>query len=258
VKVVPDGRVSRFLARDVKPGDYLTLSHAQGDFVIPDGPPVRPLFLTAGSGITPAMSMIRTLVLRRTMPDAVHVHYAPTARDVIFGAELARIAAEIPDYRLTVVTTRDHEAHANRFDAAQLDALVPDWRTRDAWACGPEGLLDAIESCFAAAALTKKLHLERFRPKLAPQDPNASGGRVRFGLSRADVEANGHTSLLQVAEGAGVSAPSGCRMGICHSCDATMVSGCVRDLRTGRRIDEPGARIQVCVCAAAGDVEIAL
>jgi hypothetical protein len=47
-------------------------------------------------------------------------------------------------------------------------------------------------------------------------------------------------------------------MGICHSCDSTLVSGCVRDLRTGAAITEPGSQIQICVCAAAGDVEVTL
>jgi ferredoxin-NADP reductase len=258
VKVVPGGKMSRHLARDVKPGDYLTLAPPQGDFTMPEGAPVRPLFLTGGSGVTPVASMVRTLAARGAMPSAVHVHYAPNARDAIYGAELARLSAELQGYRFVLVTTRDGGAHANRFDRAQLDALAPDWQTREAWACGPKELLGAIESTFSSARLTDRLHIERFRADLAPPDPAASGGRVRFGLSRAEVEANGHTSLLQVAESAGVNAPHGCRMGICHSCDATMVSGCVRDLRTGKRIDEPGTRVQVCVCAAAGDVELAL
>jgi ferredoxin-NADP reductase len=259
VKAVAGGKMSGHLHRGAKPGDYVTLALPQGDFVLPEGAPVKPLFLTAGSGITPVMSMLRSLAERGAMPDIVHVHYAPHTRDVIFGAELARLAAEIPRYRFRLVTTRDAgDAATTRFGRPQLDALVPDWQSREAWACGPQALLGTIESTFAAANRASKLHVERFRPNLAPPDPNASGGRVRFGLSRADVEANGQTSLLQVAENAGVNAPHGCRMGICHSCDTTLVSGCVRDLRTGQRIDEPGARVQVCVCAAAGDVEIAL
>jgi ferredoxin-NADP reductase len=258
VKAVAGGKMSRFLARSVKPGDYLGLALPQGDFAMTEGSAVRPLFLTAGSGVTPVMSMIRTLVARDAMPDAVHVHYAPRAREAIFGAELARLAAELPRYRFVLVTTRERQADASKFSRAQLDAVVPDWRSREAWACGPEPLLEAIESCFASDSRAHALHVERFRPKLAPPDPNASGGRVRFGLSRAELDADGRTSLLDLAARAGVNAPHGCRMGICHSCDATMISGCVRDLRTGRRIDEPGTRVQVCVCAAAGDVEIAL
>jgi ferredoxin-NADP reductase len=258
VKAVPGGKMSRFLTQDVKRGDYVTLAPPQGDFVVPEGAPARPLFVTAGSGITPVMSMVRTFAARRAMPDVVHVHYAPHARDVIFGAELARIAAEHPRYRFVVVATRGADPSVNRFDSAQLAALAPDWQTREAWACGPVGLLDAIEASFASAGRTSALHVERFRPKLAPADPSAQGGRVRFGRSRVEAEAGGMTSLLHVAEAAGVTAPHGCRIGICHSCDATMVSGCVRDLRTNRRIDEPGTRVQVCVCAAAGDVELAL
>jgi ferredoxin len=80
---------------------------------------------------------------------------------------------------------------------------------------------------------------------------------VRFLASRAEARSDGRTPLLRVAEGAGVNAPHGCRMGICHSCDATLVAGCVRDLRTGD-LAEPGARVQICVCAAAGDVELDL
>jgi ferredoxin len=86
---------------------------------------------------------------------------------------------------------------------------------------------------------------------------NDGGGRVRFLSSRTEARSDGRTPLLRVAEDAGVNAPHGCRMGICHSCDATLVAGCVRDLRTGD-LAEPGARIQICVCAATGDVELDL
>ncbi len=178
VKAVAGGKMSGHLARDVKPGDYLTLAPPQGDFVLPDGPPVRPLFLTAGSGITPVMSMVRTLAARRSMPDVVHVHYAPRAQDAIFGAELARLAAEIPSYRFVLVTTRDgdaSDAHASRFGRAQLDALVPDWETRAAWACGPQGFLGAIESAFAAAGRDE----EAPRRALPPEPRPAGSERLR-------------------------------------------------------------------------------
>ena len=260
VKVVAGGKMSRHLARDVKPGHYVTLAPAQGDFVVPEGAPVKALFVTAGSGVTPVAAMVRSFALRGAMPDAVHVHYAPRRRDAIFAAELAQIAAAHPRYRFFLVETREESGPARpaRFGRAELEALAPDWESRQAWACGPQPLLASIEGTFLAASRAESLHVERFQPLLAPADPSASGGRVRFGRSRAEVEASGHASLLEVAEKAGVSAPHGCRMGICHSCDTTLVSGCVRDLRSGRRIGEPGARVQVCVCAAAGDVELSL
>jgi ferredoxin-NADP reductase len=253
VAEIDGGRVSSALVRRTAPGDYLRIGLPQGVFTMPDVPPERVLFVTAGSGITPVMSMLRTFAARGRIPSVVHLHFAPTARDVIFGAEIARTAAKFPAYHPVVVTTREG-ARRGRLTNALLDAIAPDWAERDAWACGPSGLLDA------ASALVRPglLRVERFRTRLASPASDATGGSVRFGRSKKDIEVGPNTPLLEAAERAGVDAPHGCRLGICHSCDATLVSGCVRDLRSGARIDEPGARIQPCVSAAAGHVELDL
>ena len=256
VKRVQGGLVSNALFRHTKPGDHLTIGLPQGEFTLPEQVPAKVLFVTAGSGITPVMGMLRSLARLGALTDVVHVHYAPFTRDVIFRDELSRLADEAPGYRSTVITTR--AASARRFDAAELDRLVPDWRGRSAWACGPEALLETIQACFAEQNLTHRLKVERFRPKLAAIDPKAEGGVVRFGLSKKEVEATARLSILEAAEKVGVVAPHGCRMGICHSCDATLKSGSVRDLRTGETIREPGAHIQICVCAASGDIEVDL
>lgn len=251
VKLQPGGRVSPLLVRRLRVGEIVSLEGPAGDFVLPDVCE-RPLFITAGSGITPVMSMLWSFALRRAMPGVAHLHYAPRVPDVIFRDEMAYLAAAHPrQYRPRILRTR--EPNAGRFDVRTLDSLVPDWRTREVWACGPRSLLDAV----AAVVDPARLHIERFTaPRAAISD--ARGGRVHLRASGVEVDADGATPLLHVAERAGVSAPHGCRMGVCHTCDATMLSGCVRDLRTGERIAEPGARIQPCVCAAAGDVEIEL
>jgi ferredoxin-NADP reductase len=261
VKAIDGGRMSHFLVRSLKAGAYLPLGLPQGDFVLPDATPVRPVFITAGSGITPIMSMLRTYVRRRNLPDVVHIHYAPHAHDVIFGTELRQLADTNPRYHLRLVYTRElGEATSSHrhFSAEQLDTLCPDWRERDVWASGPQGLLDALGRHFDGAGRASALHLERFRAALANLPADAAGGRVRFSLSAREVQADANTSLLRVAEDAGLNPPHGCRMGICHSCDTKLVSGCVRDLRTSALIDEAGATVQVCVTAAAGDVELAL
>jgi ferredoxin len=113
-------------------------------------------------------------------------------------------------------------------------------------------MLDTIER------IAPQIRMERYQAKLPASVPNGAGGKVRFAKSGVESRADGRTALLVVAENAGIAAPHGCRMGICHSCDTTLVSGCVRDLRTGNDITECGARVQVCVSAAAGDVELDL
>jgi ferredoxin-NADP reductase len=263
VKAVRGGLVSRWLVHDARPGDVMTLGLPRGDFVLPDAVSVRPLFVTAGSGITPVMSMLRTLAVRATLHDVVHVHYAPGPRDVIFGDELRALAAAHPTYRLTIVHTRHASAGDRRFTPAQLEALCPDWREREIWACGPAALLDGVTEHFEAAGLGGRLHVERFHARFlqaptTPPSPATARARVRLRLTGVDFEADGATPLLHAAERAGVHLAHGCRMGLCHTCDATMVSGRARDLRTGRLIDEPGARIQPCVCAAAGPIELDL
>ena len=141
VKAMPEGFLSSHLVAGVEPGTIVRLAAPQGNFVLPDPAPPSILFLTAGSGITPVMSMLRTLVRRNQIGDIMHLHSAPTAADVMFGPELAALAADPPGYRLRVRETRTQ----GRFDLARSDQEVPDWRDRQTWACGPEGMLNQAE-----------------------------------------------------------------------------------------------------------------
>lgn len=258
VKAAPDGRVSHHLVREIQPGAQLLLGLPQGDFVLPEAAPVRALFVSAGSGITPLMSMLRQRAAQGDVPDVVHIHYVRTAADLIFRDELATLQVQNPRYRLHVVTTRaaGQTGIAGHFTGVQLHQLCPDWTERDVYACGPQGLLADVEAHWRRAALSHRLHIERFEAVLAETPAGAAGGRVRFTRSSREVEADGATSLLRVAEDAGLRPPHGCRMGICHSCTVTLRAGCVRDLRNNTLNDEPGSRVQICVCAAAGNVEL--
>jgi stearoyl-CoA 9-desaturase NADPH oxidoreductase len=100
VKADPHGLVSPYLVGRVTPGTIVHLAAAQGEFTLPEPPPDRLLFLTAGSGITPVAAMLRGLVARGQMPDMVLVHSAPTSEEVIFGAELRALATRLPRLRL--------------------------------------------------------------------------------------------------------------------------------------------------------------
>jgi stearoyl-CoA 9-desaturase NADPH oxidoreductase len=261
VKAIAGGRISHHLVRKVQVGDYLPIGLPQGDFYLPDAQPVRPLFITAGSGITPAMSMLRSLIAQERLPDTVHIHYAPHEFDVIFGPELRQMARTHPRYTLHEVHTHEYGEHKQTkgyFSAEQLNRLCPDWAGREVYACGPPGLLAALERHFEQAGRTRHLHIERFLASFAEVPADAVGGRVRFARSQREVQADSKTNLLRVAEDAGMNPPHGCRMGICHTCNTTLVSGCVRDLRTGKVLNEAGSIVQTCICAAAGDCELDL
>lgn len=246
VKAMPEGFLSSHLVAGVEPGTIVRLAAPQGNFVLPDPAPPAILFLTAGSGITPVMSMLRTLLRRNQIGDITHLHSAPTESDVMFAAELAALADQHPGYRLSIRQTRTQ----GRLDLSRLDEQVPDWRDRQTWACGPEGMLEQATKVFGAAGIGDRLHLERFA--LTKAAPAGAGGTVTFARSGKTVTADAATSVMDAGEGAGVQMPFGCRMGICQSCVVDLVEGHVRDLRTGEQHD-PGTRVQTCVSAASGD-----
>jgi stearoyl-CoA 9-desaturase NADPH oxidoreductase len=250
VKAIPDGLVSQHLVHRTLPGTVVRLAPPAGAFVLPEALPDRVLFVTAGSGITPVAGMLRS---HPDLADVVHVHLSPSAEDAIFGPELRRRARRDGAYRLV----EHHDDTDGRFDVARLDALVPDWREREAWACGPAGLLDALTSHFERHGAADRLHLEHFRPVVAAGEPGA-GGTVTFAASGKTVEADGATPLLVAGEDAGALLPSGCRMGICRTCVGRLCSGAVLDLRTGELNDTEGDLVRTCVSAAAGDVVIDL
>src|ERR1700692_3649052 len=124
VKAMPEGFLSTHLVDGVEPGTIVRLAAPQGNFVLPDPAPASILFLTAGSGITPVMSMLRTLVRRDQITDVLHVHSAPTESDVMFGGELEQLARDHAGYQLRLRTTRSQ----GRLDLTLLDTEVPDWR----------------------------------------------------------------------------------------------------------------------------------
>jgi ferredoxin-NADP reductase len=246
VKAMPEGFLSTHLVGGLAPGTVVRLAAPQGEFVMPDPAPASVLFITAGSGITPVMSMLRTLSRRDQITDVVHLHSAPTESDVMFASELAELERSHDGYQMRLRSTRVE----GRLDLSRLDEEVPDWRQRQTWACGPEGMLNAAERVWHAAGIAERLHLERFAVSKAAV--HGQGGTVEFARSGKTITVDAATPLMDAGEKVGVQMPFGCRMGICQSCVVSLVDGHVRDLRTGVE-HEPGSRIQTCISAASGD-----
>jgi ferredoxin-NADP reductase len=245
VNAVPDGAVSGHLVRRAEPGMLVHLDRPAGDFVLPSPRPAKLLFVTAGSGITPVMGMLRSSLHELT--DVVVVHSARSREDVVFGADLRALAAA---GRIRLIER--HTRAGGRIKPADLDDLVPDLFDRDTWACGPNGMLDDLEAHWADAGVAERLRTERFRPAVIA---TGDGGTVTFARSGAVVAAGGGETLLDAGENAGVLMPSGCRMGICFTCVLPLDRGAVRDLRDGQvTTAEPGDNVlvQTCISAAAG------
>ncbi len=252
VKAMPEGFLSAHLVRGLEPGTVVRLAPPQGNFVLPDPPPARMLFLTAGSGITPVLAMLRTLDRRGSMPDVVLVQSAPNPERMLFRSELRRLAGRHPAFRYVERYT-ESEGRLSLDDGSALTALCPDWRDRAAWACGPEEMLSAAERLWeseAAEGTADRLTIERFAADLAV---DGEAGQVTFARSGKTVEVDGATTLLDAGEGAGARMPAGCRMGICHTCVVPLLDGAVRDLRSGEQKSGRDAQVQTCISAPLGD-----
>ena len=159
----------------VRPGQMVQLEQAEGEFVLPDPIPRKLLLVTAGSGITPVIGMLRNLFSRRPCPcaaDIVLVHVSadprPTRSSATSCARTPRPAAS----GWSSGTTTRH----GMLDVAHLDELVPDLAERHDYACGPAGLLDALEEHHAERGLP--LH-HRAVPPRRRRDRRGRHGHLR-------------------------------------------------------------------------------
>lgn len=269
IRAHEEGQVSKFLVREAQPGQILHLSQAQGEFVLNESPATPTnnhlLFITGGSGITPAMSMLRTL-LRDGYDGHVgrkvtFLHYARSPEDQIFADELAEIAEA--DNGVDVQLRYADQL----FSEFELRRLVPHYRDTDTWLCGPAGLVDLVRDAYGVSASSttgggsttnSRLRMEFFKPAVARVgDDGLAGGEVSFTRSGRSGTNEGQ-SLLEQAEALGLNPESGCRMGICFSCTATKSAGTTRNVLTGEESSLAGEDIRICVSQPVGDCHIDL
>jgi ferredoxin-NADP reductase len=257
-KAQADGFVSRFLHQHARPGMVVTLSQAEGRFALPEQRPDRILLISGGSGITPVMSMLRTLCDEGHSGRITFLHYALTSRDMIYAAEVDEIARRYPNVELLRAYTTQAEGGELQglFSRQQLQKAVPDYATAQTFLCGPPGLMKTVQQLWADDGIAERLHLEHFSAAPAAiAATDRAAGEVRFARSER-LAANSGASLLDQAEAAGLKPEAGCRMGICHSCTCRKTSGRVRDLRNGRISDSGEEDIQICVTVPVGTVTL--
>jgi ferredoxin-NADP reductase len=255
----PEGVVSRYLKEHARVGMFVGLSVPQGEeFVLPQTRPRRIVLISGGSGITPVLSMLRTLTDEGHRGEIVFLHYARSAADLLYAGDLHRIATRHPNVTLLRCFTRGDDGElTGRFGLDHLRRALPQDGDAAAFVCGPGGLVEAVRGLWAEEGLSTPLRFEHFAPPVLPDlDPDQLG-TVTFAGSGLTAEADGST-LLEQAEQAGLSPTHGCRMGICLTCKCTLQDGKVRDTLNGEIHGTPGEEIRICVSAPVGDVALDL
>ena len=232
IKAHPQGLVSRHLVANARPGLVVGLTPPAGDFHLPDVRPDRLLLISGGSGITPGLSMLRTLAAEGHDRPVTFVHYGfddePAAGDLV-----------------------------GLFTPEHLEAADPRWREAEAFVCGPPPLMDAVRAEYERAGVAHRFHQEAFTLPQLIAEAGTVCGTVRFADSDVTADNDGRPLLVQ-AEAAGLRPAAGCRMGVCHTCTRTLRRGTVRNAVTGVVTSDPDVEVQVCVNVPVGDVDIAL
>ncbi|RNL80057.1 ferredoxin reductase [Nocardioides marmorisolisilvae] len=254
IRANDEGQVSKFLV-NAQPGQMLHLSQAEGEFTLHESAATPTnnhlVMISGGSGITPVMAQIRTLLRDgydgRANRKVTFIHFARSEQDQIFAEELAAVAEG--DNHIDVHL---HYGDAT-FSEFELRRLVPDFKNTDTWACGPGGLIELIRAAYGEE--NPRLRVEFFKPPAF--STGAAGGDVSFTRSGESAENTGAT-LLEQAEALGLKPEFGCRMGICFSCVKTKTDGTVRNVLTGEESSLPDEEVRICVTSPVGDCSIDL
>ncbi|MGB3622656.1 iron-sulfur cluster-binding domain-containing protein [Ketobacter sp. MCCC 1A13808] len=262
VKKVPDGRITGWMHEHLDKGAVITLSRAQGDFVLNDSIDAPVGYIAAGSGITPVMSQLRTLTANNMPVPASLLYFSNTRQDFIFGSQIQAMSQTNGRFTSHLIASYDdsessHKLPQSPICAEHIAALLSD-KPKEIYICGPHRFREIAKELLAEAGFDlNATHEEAFG---LPPVKRVEGEPVTitFGKSALETTSNAPGTLLEMAEGAGLSPTAGCRMGICHTCKCKKNSGQVRNIITGELSSTGQEDIQICISTPISNVEVEL
>jgi all-trans-retinol 13,14-reductase len=262
IKRVAGGPFSNWICDTLKPGQRLRMSGPFGEFSCAPKPAKKILLLSAGSGITPMLSMARWIVDTQRDVDVAFVHVARRQNELIFGNELKKLSKQHAGTRVRIALSQEPAQSTwrgarGRLNAAMLRRAAPDLIAREVYLCGPEGFMASARAMLAKAGLPAvQLHEESFDVSAGV---SGSGGSVVFADSGKSLDSDGSRSLLELAESAGIVIPSACRTGHCGECKIRCTAGEVAMHVTDGLSEDELAQgyVLTCVGAVNGDIRLA-
>ncbi|MGF6542120.1 flavin reductase family protein [Paraburkholderia youngii] len=268
IKAKADGTVTRWLHQTLREGMRIDARYPLGRFTL-DASNGAPLALvSAGSGASPLMSMLRTLAQCDPHADIAWLHAARRAEDILFADELAALQTRMPNLKVSVWLSAPAPGWfglRGRMTRGTLGAMTPDFGRRTVYCCGPAAFMQNIRQIHAAeGARRAAFHIEHFGPvvetPLAETATEDAGGVIHhatLGNRRFDVRVG--ETLLMAATRQQVVIPCGCASGLCGTCKVRRVSGDVTMHHAGglSASEEAQGWILACSSRPSTDIEIA-
>jgi ferredoxin-NADP reductase len=259
IKRQPGGRLSNRLLDWLAVGEAVEIGPPGGELHWPertDGV----LLLAAGSGLTPLLGLLRSALAQGFTAPVTLLHYVRERGQRAFVAELQALQDKYANLQVRWALSGEPaqaEELSGRFAADHLRELV-DVDRRSVFACGPGGFVERVQAWWASAPRHGDLQVEAFSWPAISAGQAVRAVQLRFARTHAEAIGDNTRSLLEQAETAGLRPAHGCRQGICASCTCLLLSGAVRDLRSGTVHSEPNQPIRLCVSAPQSDVVIDL
>jgi ferredoxin-NADP reductase len=182
IKRVPGGLVSNWFCDHVKLGDELTVKGPSGKFTCFSFPANKMLFIGAGSGITPVLSMSRWITDTAADVDVKLLASFKTPAEIIFRKELEMLSARNSGFQVAVTVTAGWQGtdfwtgFTGRIGKDMLSVFVPDLHERDIFMCGPEPFTDSIKRILIDLDYDmSRFHSESFGAARSAQDAKAGG-----------------------------------------------------------------------------------
>jgi ferredoxin-NADP reductase len=268
IKAPADGRATRWLHDALRPGMTLGARYPLGQFQLDlDTDSEKPIALvSAGSGASPLMSMLRTLAVHRPDADVAWFHAARGIGDILFARELATLQASMPNLKVSVVLSAPAPGWfglRGRVSRRIISAAMPDFNLREVYCCGPASFMDELRRIHAAdGARHAGFHTEHFAPvELFPVEaPSEIDNGVTHQVTLGDktFQTRSNETILMAASRQNVVIPCGCASGICGTCKLRRVSGVIEMRHQGGMSDKEEAQGFVLACSsrAASDVTL--
>jgi ferredoxin-NADP reductase len=247
IKRHPGGRLSNRLLDYLAVGDVVEVGEPFGELHWPhDAESV--LLLAAGSGLTPLLGLLRQALQKGFGAPVELLHYVRDAGQQAFAQELQALQQQYRNLRVRPMFS----SQLGRFSAEHVQGSS----ATEVITCGPFGFVSSVRDWWGSTGADRPLQAESFSPPTVNSESGHSPLLLRFARAQQDVLGDSASPLLQQAEAAGLRPAHGCRQGICASCTCLLLSGVVRDLRSGALLSEPGQAIRLCVSVPQGDVVV--
>ena len=252
------GAITPWLCDNISIGQHLHVSEAQGEFILKSN--IKRLFIAAGSGITPIISMLRSMQLSE-LSSSTLIFYVRDKVETPFSDELTSLASAGLNVEIIETTSQGH------FSAEHLAQCKINLLGRDAYLCGPKKMVDECATQLETLGASKNsIYYELFaltdNSTLDPDHPSQRKSEITVSYSKSGalskVAPDTQSSLLELAEEQKLDALSGCRIGVCHQCVCTKTSGRVFNMKTGSISDSGEEEIQLCISKPIDNVALEL